>query len=246
MTSNALDTHFVARVEKVIADEIAKVAANFKDNGDGELAAELQKIYKRVSAMPQLKVPTLDRHSQKGVASAQDEKTWQRSDTTFYHPSQPDHAVLVLEVSYSQQEEDHQVLAERYIVGSSHATKAVLVLGIQNLASGSYQKPAVSEPVDQSAYLTLWRDVPQGSEEENEDGVSKTTSQVSLAQRSFFRFSDGSIDDLAVDLIAWDFLPSGTPSNRRLFLPPFIAVPFVRLRDALNQAEEACIEGLSD
>ena len=166
-------------------------------------------------------------------------------DATFYHPVQPDYPTLVVEVSYSQQQQDLPLLAESYIIDSSHAIRAVVGFKIPYLAPGTphRQKGKASAGADKNANYSPWRPALEYTGAESDDGTQDTIgvcSQVEKEQR--FRGSGDSKVHIELDLQLSDLLPSTlsvivTMRASKQAMP--ICVPLHELVELLDEAEEA-------
>ena len=109
--------------------------------------------------MPPNPISASDGSQESGSSSKQEsEKIVKRSpDASFYHPSQPDHPTLVVEVSYSQQQKDLPYLADSYIVDSAHAIRAVLCIKLPYLSPAAQANPRKRAHWDKTAQYSLWR-----------------------------------------------------------------------------------------
>ena len=246
----ALHERFTACVEDAIGIAIDDAVKDLEESGneqDGRIAAELRKIYKGRSTTLELKVPRLESSSQESEGTDAGDKAVRRSpDATFYHPSQPEYPTLVVEVSYSQQQKDLPLLAESYIIDSSHAICAVVGFKIPYLPPNTYSSPKAesAELSDKKmATFSMWRPGLEYTGAEAADGTREAVGVCSQVKKDFiFRAPAGFGIDSTLYLQLSDVLPRTLPlfnTVPRSRPVASITIPLQPLVDLLNEAEKA-------
>ena len=257
---SALHERFNASIEGAIDGAIADLGRRLGQSGekgdsgraveDGKLAAELGKLYKGRSATIELKVPPnlispSDGSQESGSSSKQEsEKIVKRSpDASFYHPSQPDHPTLVVEVSYSQQQKDLPYLADSYIVDSAHAIRAVLCIKLPYLSPAAQANPKKRAHWDKTAEYSLWRPTfytadGKRSSLSNDEAIGGCEEDVRGAG---FRDASGKLVGGALTLRPDDLLPLDAEvlGNSSPTSDLVVRIDHRRLCDALDDAEAA-------
>ena len=256
---SALHERFNASIEGAIDGAIADLVRRLEqsaekgDGGsaveDGKLAAELEKLYKGRSATIELKVPSKlvnpSGGSQESDSSLeQEESIVKRSpDASFYHPSQPDHPTLVVEVSYSQQQKDLPYLADSYIVDSAHAIRAVLCIKLPYLSPAAQANPRKRAHWDKTASYSLWRPAfytadGKRSSLSNDEAIGGCEEDV---RGACFRDASGKLVGGALTLRPEDLLPldsevleTSSPTSDLV-----LHIDHRQLCDALDDAEAA-------
>ena len=240
----------IAGAIRGLVGQLEEKAQNAQSGGstsageDGELAAELRQLDKGGSTTFELRVPpksgSLSGSEESAEAEAEEKVGRKSPDATFYHPSQRDHPTLVMEVSYSQQQKDLPRLADTYIVGSSHAIRAVLCIKLPYLTPAAHAHAKKLADGDQTATYSLWRPSfltisGKGTEEET---MGRCKEDVK-AQR--FRDGAGKLVNGHLELRPEDLLPLGSEVLDRIDPTSKLAVRIDHreLYDALQKAEAA-------
>ena len=259
---SALHERFTASIERTIYGAIGELAQRVEENAekgggkqagdDGKLAAELRRVYEGGSTTVQLKAPPklvrLPGSSQESDSSSEhEEKVVKRSpDASYYHPSQPYHPTLVIEVSYSQRQKDLPRLVESYIIESAHAIRAVLCIKLPYLSPAAQANLQKRAECDKAASYSLWRPCfvtsdGKSTSPANEDRIDSIGACEEQVKGARFRDAAGNFLAGSLELRLTDLLPAGSEVLERISPTSemVVRIDHRELFDALTEAEEA-------